>query len=81
MLEAKIDADSLILAVRPDLDLANKVAVPTATRILGEVAGLDAAADLAVLPPYLAAVEADDIVSKYELALHRECRDSCSLPR
>jgi hypothetical protein len=37
LLEAKIDADSLILAVRPDLDLANKVAVPTATRILGEV--------------------------------------------
>jgi hypothetical protein len=67
LLEAKIDADSLILAVRPDLDLANKVAVPTATRILGEVAGLDATADLAVLPnPYLAAVEADDIVSKYD---------------
>jgi hypothetical protein len=65
-LEAKIDADSLILAVRPDLDLANKAAVPTATRILGEVAGLDAAADLAVLLPYLAAVEADDIVSKYD---------------
>jgi hypothetical protein len=41
--------------------------VPTATRILGEVAGLDVAADLAVLPnPYLAAVEADDILSKYD---------------
>jgi hypothetical protein len=57
-LKAKIDADSLILAARPDRDLANKVAVPTATRIVGEVAGLDAAADLAVLPnPYLAAVD------------------------
>jgi hypothetical protein len=51
--------------VRPNLDFADEVAIPAASRILGKVARLDPTGDIAMLPePDLVAVEANHGASK-----------------
>jgi hypothetical protein len=49
-LEAEIDANDLRVVRCLPLDLANDVAIPTTASVLAEVAGLDLADDVAMLP-------------------------------